>query len=163
MTMDRANQDKLNLFRHEIARCGIRLLPPDVNRSAANFTVEDGPDGPAIRYALAAIRGVGVQAVEVLVAERRASGPFADMFDLTARTGSRVLNRRLLEALIRAGALDTLHGNRRCLLDAVESALRYGNAHAAQAASEQASLFGGLVEHGTSYSAANLDSRLSRQ
>ena len=107
MTMDRANQDKLSLYRQEIARCGIRLLPPDVNHGDANFTVEDGPDGPAIRYALAAIRGVGVQAVEALVAERNAAGPFADMFDLAARTGGRVLNRRLLEALIRAGALDT--------------------------------------------------------
>ena len=58
-----------------------------------------------------------------------------------------MLNRRLLEALIRAGALDSLHGNRRALLDGVEVALRYGNAHAAQAASEQTSLFGGLSGH----------------
>ena len=55
MTMDRGNQDKLSLYRQEIARCGIRLLPPDVNHGDANFTVEDGPDGPAIRYALAAL------------------------------------------------------------------------------------------------------------
>jgi DNA polymerase-3 subunit alpha len=144
MTMDRANQDKLNLYRQEIARCGIRLLPPDVNHGDANFTVEDGPEGPAIRYALAAIRGVGVHAVEALVVERDAAGRFADVFDLTARTG-RVLNRRLLEALIRAGALDSLHGNRRALLDGVELALRYGNAHAAQATSDQTSLFGGLI------------------
>jgi DNA polymerase III subunit alpha len=147
MTMDRANQDKLNLYRQEIARSGIRLLPPDINHSEANFTVEDGMDGPAIRYALAAIRGVGVQAVEALVAERQAAGPFADVFDLAARTGGRVLNRRLLEGLIRAGALDSLHDNRRCLLDGTEGALRYGNAHAAQAASDQTSLFGGLLEH----------------
>jgi hypothetical protein len=69
------------------------------------------------------------------------------VFDLTARTGGRILNRRLLEALIRAGALDSLHGNRRALLDGVEPALRYGNAHAAHAASEQTSLFGGLTGH----------------
>jgi len=147
MTMDRANQDKLNLYRQEIAKAGIRLLPPDVNHGDANFTVEDGPDGPAIRYALAAIRGVGVQAVDALVEERRTHGPFADVFDLTARTGGRVLNRRLLEALIRAGALDGLDDNRRRLLDGVELALRYGNAHAAQAASDQTSLFGGMFEH----------------
>ena len=147
MTMDRANQDRLTLYRQEIARYGIRLLPPDVNHGAAAFTVEDGPDGPALRYALAAIRGVGVQAVEALVAERQANGPFADLFDLSARIGGRVLNRRLLEALIRAGALDTLHDNRRCLLEGVEVALRYGNAHAAQVTSEQTSLFGGLLEH----------------
>jgi DNA polymerase-3 subunit alpha len=147
MTMDRGNQDKLGLYRQEIARCGIRLLPPDVNHGDANFTVEDGEGGPAIRYALAALRGVGVQAVEALVAERNAAGPFADVFDLAARTGGRVLNRRLLEALIRAGALDRLHGNRRALLDGAELALRYGNAHAAQAGSEQTSLFGSLSGH----------------
>jgi DNA polymerase III subunit alpha len=145
MTMDRANQDKLNLYRQEIAKAGIRLLPPDINHGGATFTVEDGPDGPAIRYALAAIRGVGVQAVDALVEERRAHGPFCDVFDLTARAGGR-LNRRLLEALIRAGALDRLHDNRRSLLDGVELALRYGSAHAAQAASDQTSLFGGLLE-----------------
>jgi DNA polymerase-3 subunit alpha len=145
MTMDRANQDKLNLYRQEIARSGIRLLPPDVNHGGATFTVEDGPDGKGIRYALAAIRGVGVQAVDALVQERQARGPFADLFDLTARAG-RVLNRRLLEALIRAGALESLHANRGQLLEGVEAALRYGNAHAAQAASDQTSLFGGLLE-----------------
>jgi DNA polymerase-3 subunit alpha len=146
MTMDRANQDKLNLFRQEIARVGIALRPPDVNHGGASFTVEDGLDGAAIRYALAAIRGVGVQAVEALVAERAAHGPFTDLFDLAARAGGRILNRRLLEALIKAGALDRLHANRRQLLDGIDQALRYGAAHAEQAASDQTSLFGGLLE-----------------
>jgi DNA polymerase-3 subunit alpha len=146
MTMDRANQDKLGLYRQEIARSGIRLLPPDINFSDATFAVEDGPDGAAIRYALAAIRGVGLQAARALVEERAAHGPFADVFDLVARAGGKVLNRRLLEALIRGGALDALHGNRQALLEGIELALRYGNAHAAQAASDQASLFGGLLE-----------------
>jgi DNA polymerase-3 subunit alpha len=146
MTMDRANQDKLNLYRQEIARVGIALRPPDVNHGGASFTVEDGPDGAAIRYALAAIRGVGVQAVEALVAERAAHGRFADLFDLAARAGGRILNRRLLEALIKAGALDRLHANRRQLLEGIDQALRYGAAHAEQAASDQTSLFGGLLE-----------------
>jgi DNA polymerase III subunit alpha len=146
MTMDRANQDKLNLYRQEIARVGIALRPPDVNHGGASFTVEHGPDGAAIRYALAAIRGVGVQAVEALVAERAAHGPFTDLFDLAARAGGRILNRRLLEALIKAGALDRLHTNRRQLLDGIDQALRYGAAHAEQAVSDQASLFGGLLE-----------------
>jgi len=142
MTMDRANQDKLTLYRQEIARMGIELRPPDVNHGDADFTVEDR----AIRYALAAIRGVGVQAVEALVAERTAGGPFADLFDLAARAGGRILNRRLLEALIKAGALDRLHGNRRQALDAIDLALRYGAAHVEQATSDQVSLFGTLME-----------------
>ena len=149
MTMDRANLDKLGLYRQEIAKAGICLLPPDVNASNTNFTVEDGPEGRAIRYALAAARGVGVQAVEAMVAERRTHGHFADIFDLTARVGSKVLNRRLLEALIRAGGLDSLHPNRRQVFEGVELALRYANAYAAQAASDQTSLFGGMIEHAT--------------
>jgi DNA polymerase-3 subunit alpha len=146
MTMDRANHDKLNLYRQEIARLGIALRPPDVNHGGTDFTVEYGPEGAAIRYALAAIRGVGVQAVDALVAEREAHGSFADLFDVAARAGSRILNRRLLEALIKAGALDLLHENRRQVLDGIDLALRYGAAHAEQAASDQTSLFGGLLE-----------------
>jgi DNA polymerase-3 subunit alpha len=146
MTMDRANQDRLNVYRQEIGKAGIALLPPDINHGDANFTVEDRPDGAAIRYALAAIRGVGVQAVEALVAERERNGPFTDLFDLAARTGGKLLNRRLLEALIKSGALDTLHANRQQALAGIDLALRYGAAHAEQAASEQASLFGSLLQ-----------------
>ncbi|HEX5078654.1 MAG TPA: DNA polymerase III subunit alpha [Geminicoccaceae bacterium] len=146
MTMDRANQDRLGLYRQDLARSGIALLPPDVNRSYAEFAVEHGAGGGAVRYALAAIRGVGAQAAEQLVAERAKGGPFADLFDLVARVGSRVLNRRLLEALIKAGALDSLDGNRQRLLNAIDLALRYGLAHAEQAASEQTSMFASLLE-----------------
>jgi DNA polymerase-3 subunit alpha len=142
MTMDRANQDRLGLYRQELARGGIDLLPPDINRSYAEFAVENG----AVRYALAAIRGVGVQAVEQLVAERDRNGPFSDLFDLVARVGPRVLNRRLLEALVKAGALDSLEGNRQRLQGAIDLALRYGAAHAEQAASDQTSIFGALLE-----------------
>jgi len=143
MTMERASHDKLTLYRQEIARAGIALLPPDINHASATFTVEDGPGGGGIRYALTAIRGVGVHAVDALTAEREANGPFADLFDLAAR-GGRVLNRRLLESLIKAGALDGLERNRQRLLGGIDQALRYGQAVAAQATSEQVSLFGGL-------------------
>ncbi len=146
MTMDRANQDRLNVYRQEIAKAGIALLPPDVNHGDASFSVEDRPEGAAIRYALAAIRGVGVQAVEALVVERDRKGPFEDLFDLTARAGGKLLNRRLLEALIKAGALDSLHPNRQQALAGIDLALRFGAAHAEQAASDQVSLFGSLLE-----------------
>ncbi len=142
MTMDRGNQDKLNLFRQEILRVGITLLPPDVNRSCSTFVVEDTPDGAAIRYALTAIKGVGAHAVETLTRERDANGPFHDMFDLTARLGPGVLNRRLLEAMIKAGAFDQFDDNRMRLMAGIDPALRYGAAHAEQEASEQESLFG---------------------
>jgi DNA polymerase-3 subunit alpha len=145
MTMDRGNQDKLGLFRQEIAKAGILLLPPDINHGEASFTVEDTAAGPGIRYALAAIKGVGVQAVEALVAERKRGGPFGDLYDLAARVGTQHLNRRLLEALIKAGALDRLDGNRQRLLASIDQALRYGAAHAEQAASDQVSLFGAAL------------------
>ena len=74
MTLDLANPDKLEPLPQELARLQIRLLPPDINHGDADFTVEDGEGGPAIRYALAALRGVGVQAVEALVAERDRGG-----------------------------------------------------------------------------------------
>ncbi|MDH3659131.1 MAG: DNA polymerase III subunit alpha, partial [Alphaproteobacteria bacterium] len=147
MTMDRGNQDKLNLFRQELLKVGIPLLPPDVNRSCATFVVEDpsaenGQEKAGIRYSLAAIKGVGVHAVDLLTAERDANGPFEDMFELTARLGPGVLSRRLLEAMIKAGALDAFDDNRLRLISAIDAALRYGAAHAEEEASTQESLFG---------------------
>ncbi|MDX1541460.1 MAG: DNA polymerase III subunit alpha, partial [Geminicoccaceae bacterium] len=147
MTMERANQDKLNLFRQEIARIGVELLPPDVNAAMVDFAVENTNGTPAIRYALSAIRGVGVQAVEQIVAEREANGRYQDVFDLVTRNPG-ILNRRLLENLIKAGALDSLEANRGRLLEGSEKILRHGAAMAAQAdaAADQVSLFAGLGE-----------------
>ncbi len=145
LTMEMANQDKLAAYRQEMRRQGIPLYPPDVNASAERFLVEEGEEGAGVRYALAALKGVGVQAVRAIVAERRRRGPFADLFDLAARVGARTLNRRLLEALVRAGAFDRLEPNRRRLFESVEAALRYAQAWAASERDRQASLFGGEV------------------
>ncbi len=147
MTMDRGNQDKLNLFRQEIVKSGIPLLPPDINHSFAAFVVEEPSETnqqekPGIRYALAAIKGVGVQAIDLVTTERDTNGPFSDIFDLAARVGTGGLNKRLLEAMIKAGALDQFDDNRQRLMACIEPALRYGAAHAEQEASEQESLFG---------------------
>ena len=138
MTLDMGNTDKLNLFRQELTRLGIKLLPPDVNRSDASFAVEGG----VIRYALAAVRNVGQQAMEALVAERAARGPFADLADFVARVDSRVANKRQLESLIRAGAFDSLEPNRKRLFDSVDLLVRRAGS-AAERDSAQANLFGG--------------------
>ncbi len=145
LTMEMGNQDKLAAYRQEMRRKNIPLYPPDINASAERFLVETGEEGAGVRYALAALKGVGVQAVRAIVAERERHGPFADLFDLTARVGARILNKRLLEALVRAGAFDRLEPNRRRLLEAVEAALRYAQAWAASEQDQQASLFGGEV------------------
>ena len=144
MGVEIANHDKLAAFRQEMARRGLALLPPDVDRSEVGFAVERRADGSvAVRFALAAIRGVGEQAMAALVAERRRGGGFADLLDLVDRVGTRGLNRRVLEALVQAGALDRLDPCRRRLFEAIEPALRWAQAAAEARASGQASLFGG--------------------
>src|SRR5207248_4060331 len=85
MTLDLGNTDKLNHFRQELDRLGIALLPPDINRSDVVISVENDPKTgkPAIRYALAAVKGVGEQAMRELIAERQRNGAFKDLFDFT--------------------------------------------------------------------------------
>src|SRR5216684_3746061 len=94
MTLDLGNTDKLNVFRQELDRLGIKLLPPDINRSEVAFTVEQTTSGAAIRYALAAVKGVGAAAMESLVAERKANGRFRELFDFARRVDARSFNKR---------------------------------------------------------------------
>ena len=143
MTTEIDSQEKLAAFRQEMRSRKIPLYPPDVNASAALFAVEDGEEGVGVRYALAAIKGVGRAAMEALAAERDANGGFADVFDLVARLGPRLLNKRLLESLARAGALDRLESNRRRVAAGADTLLRWAAAAADEAQSEQVSLFGG--------------------
>lgn len=143
MTTECASQEKLSAYCNEMRQRGIPIYPPDVNASQVRFSVEDGTDGTGVRYALTAIKGVGEAAMGILVEERAANGSYRDVFDLLARLGTRVLNKRLLESLVRAGALDSLDANRRRLYDAADQLLRYAAAAAEAAASAQVSLFGG--------------------
>jgi DNA polymerase-3 subunit alpha len=143
MTMECDNQEKLAAYRNEMRQRGIPLYPPDVNASKARFIVEDGAAGTGVRYALAAIKGVGAAAMDQLVQEREAKGPFESPFDLMARCGTRVINKRLLESLVRAGAFDSLDPNRRRLVEAADLLLRHAAACAEAAESAQVSLFGG--------------------
>jgi DNA polymerase-3 subunit alpha len=146
MTLDLGNIDKLNVFRDELVRQGVRLLPPDINDSDVTFAVRpplaEGEPG-AIRYALAAIKNVGAQAMASVVAERQANGPYRDVFDFAERVGARAANKRQLENLIRAGALDSLDANRRKLFEGVDILLRTASAAERERAASQASLFGG--------------------
>ncbi len=139
MTYDMNNTDKLGIFREEAAHFGISLLPPDINKSEVLFSVEEG----SIRYALAAIRNVGAQAMEGLVRERLANGPYKDIFDCVMRIPSESLNRRALEYLIKAGAFDGLHPNRRQMLEHIELIMSHGLAAQRDRESSQVSLFGG--------------------
>jgi len=152
MTFEMANTDKLAGFKKELAQMGIRLLPPDVNASNTAFTVEPDPDagaregdpraGRAIRYALAAIKGVGSKAMDQLVAERQAGGAYRDLYDLAERLDSTVINKRQIEQLAAAGAFDSLEPNRARVLAAAETLTRHAHSAADARQSAQASLFG---------------------
>ena len=138
MSFDMGNADRIAGFRRELLCEGIALLPPDVNRSGVAFAVEDG----AVRYALAALKNVGAAAMESLVGERAQNGPFRDVGDLADRLGAGVVNKRQMEHLIKAGALDSLNPNRRQLFESVDTIARLAAVAADDRSSNQVSLFG---------------------
>lgn len=144
MTLDLGNTDKLNHFRQELGRLGIALLLPDINRSGVEFTVEAHPKTgePAIRYALAAVKGVGAQAMRELVAEREARGPYRDLFDFARRLDAKSFNRRQFENLVKAGAFESLNPNRAQSFAAAELLLREASRTAEERQDGQATLFG---------------------
>jgi DNA polymerase-3 subunit alpha len=142
MTLDMGNTDKLNVFRQECSRLGVKVLPPDINRSAVEFSVEQTKDGSAIRYALAAVKGVGAAAMSEILAERKANGPFKDLFDFARRLDVKSFNRRQFESLVRAGAFDCLNSNRAQTLAAIDLLLRHASVAAEERSSQQGGLFG---------------------
>ena len=151
MTLDLGNTDKLYLFRQELGHLGVELLPPDINKSEATFTVEAAGAGGAgaastIRYALSAIKNVGRQAMEALVQEREANGPYKSLADFASRLDHRVINKRQLESLACAGAFDSLNSNRRQVFEAVETLVRHASAASSERESAQHSLFGATPE-----------------
>jgi DNA polymerase-3 subunit alpha len=144
MTLDLGNTDKLNVFRQELVRLKIRLLTPDINLSNATFRVEVLPDGErAIRYALAAVKGVGMPAMQAVVAERGRGGGYRDLFDFARRLDTKTINKRQLENLACAGAFDSLNPNRHQVHAGIETLIRYAQTSAAERDSGQNSLFGG--------------------
>jgi len=104
LTVERHNTDKVGALVAECRRMGIEVLPPDVNRSALDFTIEDRPQGPAIRFGLGAVKNVGEGPVEMILAGR-GEQPFRDLEDFCQRVDLRLVNRRALESLIKVGAL----------------------------------------------------------
>ena len=143
MTLDSGNTDKLNIFSQELDRLKIPLLPPCINASERDFSVEHLHDGSkGIRYALSAVKGVGEAAMDSLVAERNENGPFKDIFDMARRLDMKVMNKRQLENLIKAGGLDCLSDNRAALIESVETIISYASSISQEKASGQNSLFG---------------------
>jgi DNA polymerase-3 subunit alpha len=142
MSSVRDKTDKLVEYIDEAKKMGIAVLPPDINASLVDFAVV----GEQIRFGLAAVKGVGEGAVASILAQRDADGPFADLFDLVNRVGTKAANRKVYEALIKCGALDTLPGNRAQLLDALDAALDAAARDSRDRELGQASLFGMMEE-----------------
>jgi len=132
--------DKVELFVEDARAHGIELRVPDVNQSNYRF---EPVDSKTIRYGLGAIKGTGEAAIASIV-EARKQGPFTDLFDLCHRVDKRLVNRRVVESLIRAGAFDSLNDHRASLLASVGVALE--SAEQASRAAHQVSLFGDLAE-----------------
>ncbi|MGE0742266.1 MAG: DNA polymerase III subunit alpha [Hyphomonadaceae bacterium] len=142
MSLDISNSDKLASFHQDARRVGVTILPPDLNRSEADFSVEPTDNGVAVRYALGAVRNVGITAMESVVAERKARGTFKALYDFSERLDPKSVNRRQLENLAKAGAFDGIEPDRARAMAACEVVAAYAQRVAEDRASSQASLFG---------------------
>lgn len=142
MTHDINNTDKLNAYQQDIAAFGFSPLPPCINASEALFSVE----GNGIRYALAAIKNVGLQAMESLVVERKKNGIYKNLRDFISRMNPSLINKRQLEYLIAAGALDSLNEKRYVLYENIDSILSYAQSAQREKESQQVSLFSSPIE-----------------
>jgi DNA polymerase-3 subunit alpha len=142
MCFDMTLTDKLGIFADDMRRMGVACLPPDINASEAEFSVESTPDGLAVRYALAALKSVGEGAMEKLVAERDENGPFETLDDLARRVDPRLLNKRQLETLAAAGAFDSIDPNRAGIFATAETILATAARVHDMRASGQGGLFG---------------------
>jgi len=126
---------------------GIEVLAPDINESFHGFTVIPGSN--KIRFGLSAIKNVGENIVNEVVAIRKANGPFKDIFDFMKRVNSKIINRKSLEAFIKAGVFDSM-GERNALLSNIERLLEIGRENEKNKANGQRDLFGGFTAVKTS-------------
>ena len=156
MTVEMDDTDKLKVLLEDALKMGLSFEPPDVNRGVSRF---EPVSDTVIRYGLSAVKGSGQQAIEAIVAAREgrgvgpngdAKGPFKSLFDFCARVDRSRINKRTVEALIKAGAFDAIELNRASLLASVDLAFEFGAAALANA--NQCSLFdmGGDDDHGSS-------------
>src|ERR1700761_4387655 len=141
MTLDLNNTDKLSEFRSEAQRLGIKVQPPSINRSGPTFDVSDS----TIYYALAALKGVGPQAIELIV-EARKQGLFTSLADFAARANPRAINKRVIESLAAAGAFDALDSNRARVFAGAEAILAACQRSHEAATSGQNDMFGNAAD-----------------
>ena len=144
LTNEMNSPDKFKEYLNLAPKYGIKVVPPSINRSETQFSVDKGE----ILYGLAAIKNVGANVVDVIIEERRKNGPYKSFMDFLSRQGESTLNSRLVECLIKAGCFDELGVDRAVLLANLDEALRFDKAEKAQSAFGQLSLFGDAEEVG---------------
>jgi DNA polymerase-3 subunit alpha len=137
LTSEMDKTDKIVQYMEESRAMGLRVEPPDVNRGRAQFTV----DGDAIHFGLAAVKNVGTAAIDGIVRERQTGGPFTALDDFCTRVDLRLVNRRVIESLIKAGAFDSLEQTRAGLLSGLDQALEAGQRRQRDREEGQVSLF----------------------
>ncbi|WP_417609114.1 DNA polymerase III subunit alpha [Parasphingorhabdus sp.] len=143
MCFDMHQSDKLSIFVDDMKRLGVQVQGPTINKSRPNFSVEEQADALlVVRYALAGLKNVGEKAMQSLVAERSAKGPFSSIEDLANRIDPHGLNKRQLESLASAGAFDELEPNRAAVYDGADMILSVANSAADARESGQGGLFG---------------------
>ncbi|HEX7725078.1 MAG TPA: DNA polymerase III subunit alpha [Rhizomicrobium sp.] len=140
MTLDIGNTDRLNIFRQEAQRLGVRVLAPDINRSQSYFACDAAEN--VVFYALAAVKGVGKQAMEHVVEMREEGGQFKSISDFARRVDPKLVNKRAFESLVRAGAFDALSPNRKQLVESSDAVLSDAARTARERETGQVSLFG---------------------
>jgi len=142
LTSETGKPDKIVKYINECRDLGIRVLPPDVNASHTHFT----PDGGAIRFGLAAVKIVGSNAVEAILTARREGGTFKSLYDFCERVDLGATNKRVIENLIKSGAMDSLEGTRSQNFAAIEDCMEAGQRAARDRALGQGGLFGSLLD-----------------
>lgn len=147
MTMEMDDTDKLKVLFEDALKFGMTFDPPDVNRGTHRF---EPVSDKVIRYGLGAIKGTGQQAIEAIVKAREEGGPFTSLFDFCVRVDRTRLNKRTVEALVKAGAFDSLQRNRAALAASIDRAFEFSSATAANA--NQGGLFDMMGDdaHGSS-------------
>ncbi|MFY9234812.1 MAG: DNA polymerase III subunit alpha [Fimbriimonadaceae bacterium] len=149
----RSKEDRVTAFIEECRRQKIRVLPPDVNKSGVDFSIERVPGQtdeqiPAIRFGLAAIKGVGEGCVEAIIKDRAKNGPYRHLFEFMDRAKPCGVNKSALEALVKAGAFDSIDRNRRKLAVMVDAAIAFADSSNRSRAAGQGALFAGdSAEH----------------
>ncbi|MDH5485241.1 MAG: DNA polymerase III subunit alpha [Gammaproteobacteria bacterium] len=143
LSADMDNTDKVVILIEDCHRMNLNVLPPDINRSTYKFSV---PDDGQVLYGLGAIKGVGEAALEGIIEERKQNGGFRDLYDFCCRVDSRKVNKRVLEALVKAGALDKLGPNRASLMARLQDAVQMAEQHQQNARIGQDDLFGAATE-----------------